>query len=59
MASRRARFVCCDQVPRNPCEERAEEEVMAKASKETTPTTMDFEIAEDRSCQLEDSPSTS
>jgi hypothetical protein len=27
---------------------------MAKASKETTPTTMDFEIAEDRSCQLED-----
>jgi hypothetical protein len=27
---------------------------MAKASKETTPTTMDFEIAEDRSCELED-----
>ena len=27
---------------------------MAKASKETTPTTMDFEIAEDRSCQLDE-----
>ena len=27
---------------------------MAKASKATTPTTMDFEIAEDRSCELED-----
>ena len=27
---------------------------MGKASKETTPTTMDFEIAEDRSCQLDD-----
>ncbi len=27
---------------------------MAKTSKETTPTTMDFEIAEDRSCELED-----
>ena len=26
---------------------------MSKASKETTPITMDFEIAEDRSCQLE------
>ena len=26
---------------------------MAKTSKETTPTTMDFEIAEDRSCELE------
>ena len=27
---------------------------MGKASKATTPTTMDFEIAEDRSCQLDD-----
>jgi hypothetical protein len=27
---------------------------MAKASKDTTPVTMDFEIAEDRSCELED-----
>ena len=27
---------------------------MAKASKETTPTTMDVEIAEDRSCELDD-----
>jgi len=27
---------------------------MSKASKQTTPTTMDFEIAEDRSCQLDD-----
>jgi hypothetical protein len=27
---------------------------MAKASKNTTPTTLDIEIAEDRSCQLED-----
>ena len=27
---------------------------MAKASKATTPTTMDFEIAEDRSCELDD-----
>jgi hypothetical protein len=27
---------------------------MPKAAKETTPTTMDFEIAEDRSCQLDD-----
>ena len=27
---------------------------MGKASKETTPTTMDLEIAEDRSCQLDD-----
>ena len=27
---------------------------MAKAAKETTPTTMDFDIAEDRSCQLDD-----
>ena len=27
---------------------------MAKASKATTPTTLDFEIAEDRSCELED-----
>ena len=27
---------------------------MAKASKETTPTKMDFEVAEDRSCELED-----
>ena len=27
---------------------------MAKASKQTTPTTMDFEIAEDRSCELDD-----
>ena len=26
---------------------------MAKTSKETTPTTMDLEIAEDRSCELE------
>ena len=26
---------------------------MAKAAKETTPTTMDFEVAEDRSCELE------
>jgi hypothetical protein len=26
---------------------------MAKASKETTPTTMDIEIVEDRSCELE------
>ena len=28
--------------------------IMAKASKATTPTTMDFEIAEDRSCELDD-----
>ena len=27
---------------------------MAKASKQTTPITMDFEIAEDRSCELND-----
>jgi hypothetical protein len=27
---------------------------MAKASKETTPTTMDFEIAEDRRCELDE-----
>lgn len=27
---------------------------MAKASKETTPATMDFALAEDRSCALED-----
>ena len=27
---------------------------MGKASKATTPTTMDFEIAEDRSCELDD-----
>jgi len=27
---------------------------MGRAAKETTPTTMDFEIAEDRSCQLDD-----
>ncbi len=27
---------------------------MAKASKETTPIRMDFEIAEDRACELED-----
>jgi hypothetical protein len=27
---------------------------MAKASKATTPTTMDFEVAEDRSCALDD-----
>jgi hypothetical protein len=27
---------------------------MAKASKATTPTTMDFEIVEDRSCELAD-----
>jgi hypothetical protein len=27
---------------------------MAKAAKETTPTTMDIEIVEDRSCELED-----
>ncbi len=27
---------------------------MAKASKETTPTTMDMEVAEDRACELED-----
>ena len=27
---------------------------MPKAAKETTPTTMDFEIAEDRSCELDD-----
>jgi hypothetical protein len=27
---------------------------MPKASKATTPTTMDFEIAEDRSCELDD-----
>ena len=26
---------------------------MAKASKETTPTTMDFEVVEDRSCELD------
>ena len=26
---------------------------MPKAAKETTPTTMDFEIAEDRSCELD------
>lgn len=30
------------------------ENPMAKASKETTPTTMDFALAEDRSCALED-----
>jgi hypothetical protein len=27
---------------------------MAKASKQTTPTKMDFEVAEERSCELED-----
>ena len=31
----------------------SKEEAMSKATKETTPITMDFEIAEDRACQLE------
>ena len=42
------------QRPAIRAEPRPRSSTMAKASKATTPTTMDFEIAEDRSCELED-----